>query len=253
MAASDIAPGSAPGARPAKARNRFFLIASALMTLIVFLGFLPSFYFRAQFRDTPLPVHLIVHGVIMTVWQLLFLAQTILVAAGRTDLHRRLGMAGAGLAIAVIASGIQASLAQRTAYAGMADAFPFPISDLIVSNLFGFAIFGGLVAAAIRFRRDRAAHPRLIFWACVVTMGPAVTPMRTLGSIIAPYFPATIPPEVSLVWIAWAALLCHDWFSARKFHPATIVGGMLILFIGPALLDWVLLIDAVTAWASPPA
>ena len=81
--------------RTGSKRSTFFLIASSLMTLIVFLGFLPSFYLRPYFRDNGLPLHLIVHGVVMTAWQLLFLTQTILVARRRTDLHRRLGVVSA--------------------------------------------------------------------------------------------------------------------------------------------------------------
>ncbi|RZI97730.1 MAG: hypothetical protein EOP39_27770 [Rubrivivax sp.] len=231
-------------------RSNFFLIAAALMTLIVFLGFLPSFYFRFQFRTTALPAYLIVHGLVMTAWQLLFLAQTILVARSRTDLHRRLGFVGAGLAALVVVVGMYATLNQPALYAAAGIELPFPIEDLVIGNIFGFFLFGGLVAAAIMLRRNSAWHRRLIYWACIVTMGPALTSSRSLGSIIGPYFPMTFPPEVALVWIAWIALLLHDWRSTRGFHPATIIGGMLILFVSPALLDWFLLIEPVKAWVA---
>ncbi|MEQ9506284.1 MAG: hypothetical protein RLO80_08420 [Hyphomonas sp.] len=248
MQTPDTVTAPSPVSSASRRRSVFFLAASVLMTLIVFLGFLPSFYFRPQFRSTSLPAHLIVHGIIMTLWQLLFLAQTTLVAANRTDLHRRLGLAGAGLAVAVVVVGVYATLLQPAVYAAKGIELPFPLEDLVVPNLFGFAIFAGLVAAAIYFRRDAASHKRLIFWAFVVTMGPAITPFRSLGEIIVPFFPATFPPEIALVWIAWIALLVHDWTTVRRFHPATISGGMVILFIGPALVDWVLLIDAVGEW-----
>jgi hypothetical protein len=237
-------------ARAVKARFSFFFVASAVMTLIVFLGFLPSFYLRPQFRPGPLPAHLIVHGLIMTSWQLLFLAQTSLVAVRRTDLHRKLGLVGAGLAVAVVVAGVFASLRLPAEYAAKGIELPFPVSNLAIGNLFGFALFAGFVAAAIWRRRDTGSHRRLIYWACVVTMGPAVTPFRTLGSIIAPYFPTTFPPEIALGWICWAALLLHDWHSARRFHPVTIIGGFLILFIMPALLDWTLTIEALSNWVN---
>lgn len=239
------------GGRPAggvKSRSRFFLIASIVMTLIVFLGFLPSFYFRFQFRTTPLPIYLIIHGLIMTAWQLLFLAQTILIARRQTALHRRLGFVGGGLAVAVVAVGIFATLNQPSLYASMGVQLPFPIEDLVIGNIFGFGLFAGLVAGAILLRRDAASHRRLIYWACIVTMGPALTPSRDFGSIIAPYFPMNFPPEIALGWIGWIALLLNDWRTTRGFHPATIIGGMLILFILPALLDWFLLIEPVKAW-----
>lgn len=248
MQATDVEAGRGSRTGAVKARSNFFLIASALMTLIVFLGFLPSFYFRFQFRTTPLPVYLIVHGLIMTAWQLLFLTQTILVARHRTDLHRRLGFVGAGLAALVVVVGIYATLNQPALYAANGIELPFPIEALVIGNVFGFCLFAGLVAAAVILRRDAGWHRRLIYWACIVTMGPALTSSRSLGSIIGPYFPTTFPPEVALVWIGWIALLVHDWRTTRGFHPATIIGGVLILFISPALLDWFLLIEPVTAW-----
>lgn len=231
-------------------RSAFFLVAAALMTLIVFLGFLPSFFLRPYFRETALPAYLIVHAVVMTAWQLLFLAQTVLVATRRTDLHRRLGLVGAGPAVAVIVVGVYATLAQPARLAEAGIVLPFPLEDLVVGNMFGFAFFAGLVATAIVRRRDTATHKRLMFWAGIVTMGPALTPARSLGEMIVPYFPMHFPPEIALGWVAWIALLTHDWLTTRGFHPATIIGGMILLFVSPALLDWTLLIDGVRAWVA---
>lgn len=218
------------------------------MTLVVFLGFLPSFFLRAQFRETPLPFYLLVHATIMTAWQILFLSQTVLVAVERPDLHRLMGMAGAALAGLVVVAGVYATLIQPALFKARGASPPFPMEILVVGNLFGFLIFAGLIAVAITLRRDTATHRRLIYWACVVTMGPALTPGRTLGATIQPFFPTTFPPELAVVWIAWIARLIHDWSTIRRFHPATIIGGMLILFLSPALVDYILMIDTVSTW-----
>ena len=232
-----------------KRHSRFFLGASVLMTLIVFAGFLPSFYLRFQFRTESLPAYLIVHGLIMTAWQILVLAQTVVIATGRPDIHRKLGIAGAGLAIAVVVVGLYATLMQPARLAENGIVLPFPLEDLVVGNIFGFAFFGGLVATAIARRRDAQSHKRLTYWAGIVTMGPALTPARSLGELIVGYFPAHFPPEIALVWVAWIALMIHDWRSTRRFHPVTIVGGVPLLFVMPALLDWTLLIDGIGVWA----
>jgi FtsH-binding integral membrane protein len=240
--------GDGQAVLPVRRRSTFFLVASLLMAGTVFLGFLPSFYFRFQFRTTPLPLHLIVHGLIMTAWMLLFVAQTTLVATRRSDLHRRLGVAGAVLAAVVVLVGVFVTLATPGYFAERGVVLPFPIEMLVVANIFGFALFGGFVATAIVLRRDTATHRRLMYWASIVTIGPALTPSRNLGEMILPYFPATFPPEVALGWIAWSALLVHDWRTMRTFHPASVIGGMLLLFISPAVVDYVLVIDAVREW-----
>lgn len=237
------------GTRPAAGkRSRFFLVASALMTLVVFLGFMPSFYLRPYFRTTALPFHLIAHGVIMTAWQLLFLTQTILVARRRSDLHRRLGGVGAVLAFMVVVSGVLTALLQPAGLATTNTTLPFPLELLVIGNLFGFALFAGFVTVAIKWRRDTQLHKRMIFWSCVVTMGPALTSVRSLGEILAPFFPASLPPEMALVWVAWVSLLLHDWLSARRFHPASVVGGFLILFVQFPVVDYVVAIPAVGDW-----
>ncbi|MDP3492910.1 MAG: hypothetical protein Q8R82_07335 [Hyphomonadaceae bacterium] len=246
--AGSVDGASAGTARPVKRRSAFFLVASVLMVLIVFLGFLPSFYLRFQFRTTPLPIHLLVHGVVMTAWMLLFLAQTVLVATRRSDLHRKLGVAGAVLAATVVVVGVHATLSMPGYYAAKGIVLPFPVEILVVGNLFGFMLFAGYVAAAILLRRDTPTHKRLMYWASIVTMGPALTPMRSLGEMILPYFPTTFPPEIALGWVAWSALLIHDWRVMRGFHPATVIGGILLLFISPAIVDWFLLIEPVLAW-----
>ena len=249
MRIGDVDAGDGGAVRAVKRRSRYFLIASALMSLVVFLGFLPSFYFRFQFRTEPLPAYLIIHAVIMTAWQLLFLAQSVLVAIRRISLHRQLGLASAGLAVAVVLVGVYATVSQPARLAQAGITLPFPVEILVIGNLFGFALFSGFVATAIVRRRDGPSHKRLMYWAMVVTMGPALTPARSLGEMILPFFPTTFPPEIALAWVAWIALLIHDWRATRSFHPATIIGGILILFVGPALVDWTMGIDAVSAWA----
>lgn len=57
---------------------------------------------------TPL-VH--VHAAVFAAWFAVLLAQTLLVASGRRDLHRRLGIAGAALVPAVFGIGLATSLA----------------------------------------------------------------------------------------------------------------------------------------------
>lgn len=73
----------------------FYLSMTVVFVLTVFAGFAPTYYLRPAFNSTPLPALLHLHGLIFTSWLVLFAIQTTLVAAHRTDIHRRLGVAGA--------------------------------------------------------------------------------------------------------------------------------------------------------------
>src|SRR5688572_27992461 len=77
----------------ALAERRFFTGISLVILATVLVGFARTFFLRPLFPDMPSPAEPIfyVHGVAFTAWIVLLLAQTSLVAAGRTELHRRIG------------------------------------------------------------------------------------------------------------------------------------------------------------------
>ena len=88
-----IAPSSA---RTTQSDRPVFVGSLILVLVIVFAGFAQTFYLKGWFGKPPLSNLLFVHGLVMSAWLTLFVAQTALVELGRTDLHRRLGVAGAG-------------------------------------------------------------------------------------------------------------------------------------------------------------
>src|SRR6516162_2932141 len=80
-------------------RDRHFFTGMALVAAFtVFIGFAPTYYLKNVTGAPPLPPLVHVHGLLFTAWIILLMAQTSLVAMKRTDLHRRLGIAGAVLA-----------------------------------------------------------------------------------------------------------------------------------------------------------
>jgi hypothetical protein len=72
----------------------FFSSMAVLILITVFLGFARTYYLAGVFNANPLPPLLHLHGAAFSSWILLLIVQTSLVAAGRVDLHRRLGLLG---------------------------------------------------------------------------------------------------------------------------------------------------------------
>ena len=85
--------------------RRFFTGLAVAVALTVFAGFAPTYYLKGLYGTPVLSPFLHFHGMLFTSWILLFVAQTTLVAAKRTDLHRRLGIVGALLAVAMLVVG----------------------------------------------------------------------------------------------------------------------------------------------------
>src|SRR4051794_12346124 len=88
------------------AERRFYSRMAIFMVALVFIGFAPSFYLRGYVnvpRPNPtLPPSVLAHGMLFTLWMLVLVAQTHLVAAGRRDLHMKLGKLSFLLALAIL-------------------------------------------------------------------------------------------------------------------------------------------------------
>ncbi len=228
-------------------RNRFFIWIAVAMLISIALGFGKSFYVRPVFTDKPLPVYLIVHGLVMTAWYLLFLAQATLVNVGRRDLHRKLGIAGVALAAGVVVTGVTVHLNfiprnQALGKIVSQEDLSFAIG-FVLEGIFSLIPFVVLIVLAVLLRRKVAVHKRLMFWAMVWTIGPAFTNTRPLGqvldSLVYPYLPF-FPSD--LLWLA--ALAAYDWKSLRRIHPATYVSFLALAIWFIVINGWI--VDSVT-------
>ena len=85
--------------------RRFYTWAAMAAIGIVFAGFSRTYFLKTSFGTPALSTLIHVHGFLMTLWFLFFLMQVRLVAMRRTDLHRRAGVFGAILAVAILIAG----------------------------------------------------------------------------------------------------------------------------------------------------
>jgi hypothetical protein len=175
---------------------------------------------------TPL-VHL--HGALFTGWVLLFIAQTALVASHRLAVHRRLGVAGAVLAAAIIL--VTTSLAVATTKRGGApegvDPLP-PLAGLALA-IFDMVNFATFVTAALVFRRNKETHKRLMLLASIsiTVAGVARLPGVFFLAPLAFYYLG-----YSLVVVA----VIYDLVSRRRVHKAYLWGGALLFASVPLRL-----------------
>jgi hypothetical protein len=185
------------------------------------------------------------HVLTFSSWIVLFFAQTILVASHRTDLHRRLGLAGAILAGLMIAVTIEISIeAVRQGRAVLTmpplQAFVFytvPHVDII--------LFTVLVTAALLFRGKPEIHKRLMLLTTIALLDAVADRLPVIwrfGRM------AHFLVQDGLV----LAGIIYDLKSRGRVNPAYIWGGLLILIcpLGAVLLyeymipaDWGKILD----------
>lgn len=71
-------------------RNLYTWVA-VIISIFALVGFAPTYYLSNLFGGRTLSVLVHLHGIVMTLWIVLFIVQVRLVAAHRVKLHRRLG------------------------------------------------------------------------------------------------------------------------------------------------------------------
>jgi hypothetical protein len=125
---------------------------SGLALCVVLAGFARTYYLKGLFGAPSLPLLLHVHGAVMTVWFMLFVAQAALIRARRVDLHRLVGVAGAAFAPVLVLFAI--ATARQFVVRSLDDPDLLPIAAAIAGyDAVVLAMFAILVGAALSWRR----------------------------------------------------------------------------------------------------
>ena len=210
-------------------RERMFYLAMTFAIVItVFAGFAPTYYLRPAFTSMPLIPLLHFHGLVFTSWIVLLVIQTTLVARKRTDIHRRLGIAGFILATLMVVVGVTTALIR--AKHGAAPLPDIPPAAFLVVPLGDMLVFAILIAAGFYFRRQPDAHKRLMLLSTIALLAAAVArlPLEIMK--------AGPPAFFGLTDLFILPIVVYDLITLRRIHRATLLGGLLIIASQPLRL-----------------
>jgi hypothetical protein len=216
------------------AYDRLFYGGMAItLALTVLTGFAPTYYLRflgdgptATLSGGPFTSLVHLHGALFTGWVLLFVVQTALVASHRVAVHRRLGVAGAVLAAAMVLVGTSTAIA--TAARGGAPPGVAPLAFLAIP-IFDMVLFATFVTTALVMRRDKEAHKRLMLLAYITIIVAAVA--RLPGVLL-------LGPLAffGLGYLFIVVAMIYDFLSRRRVHKAYLWGGGLLVASVPLRL-----------------
>jgi hypothetical protein len=233
--------------------RHFFPWMSVALAVAVLWGFAPSYFFRPFINPRGLSLLLHVHGFLNSCWMTLLIVQTMLVAKHRTDIHRRLGLAGVILAPAVVAVSfaVGAGAPMRSASWETLHGSVAKFAFLAMGHPGSPMIFGLLFTAAVWLRRQKEPHKRLMLLATLAIMDAPMTRLlqtfgwpltmtpsgtfRGQGNFWTPLFSALTPLGLEHLNVLpfFIALVVYDIVKLRRLHAATLLGGAVLFSFQP--------------------
>jgi len=220
------------------AERKFYSRMALFLVALVFLGFAPSFYLRDIVPSYPrpnpsLPLSVLVHGGLFTIWMVAFIVQTQLVSAGRRDIHMKLVKFSMLLAVALVPVMYLVSVWQveRANQPPFTDPLNWTIVPLAVIIPYAVMIWHGWT-----HRKNAQWHKRSMLSAAIlVVAGPSIgrlpiAPPTILGFTIV----------FLLGLLLFVPLFLWDRRSQGQVHPATKLGfAMLLVSISiPLFVFW---------------
>jgi len=179
------------------------------------------------------------HGFLAIAWLLLFLTQATLVATHRLSIHRRLGVAGAVLALMMVvvtyASVVDWARRGYDVSGDIARVFSAPpgiaartvptaeFAAGIFGVLAGPVIWAALIAAALWYRHRPDIHKRLMFVALASALD---VPLLHLVGVLVSWWPdlwaaAFAGSRVLVVAVLFASAI-NDKVSQGRVHPVSL-------------------------------
>lgn len=162
----------------------------------------------------------IVHGLFSLAWMLLLVLQAALIRSRNLRLHRKLGLAAAVVAAAVVLSTLYVFAEVWKGWAAL--------EPLFRANRLLLPGFGLLVWLGYRFRGRPDWHKRLMLLATFLMMEPVLS--RAFDPLLVPFMQdwpesridAAFWPFLLIVWSGlFASMFVHDWRTLGRVHPVT--------------------------------
>jgi hypothetical protein len=193
----------------------FYTSAAALLLVLMVLGF-QHFYLHGKAypgRELTPPIRnlLILHGIGMSAWMLLFLVQPLLIVTGNRRFHRMLGYMGAGLAACIVILGFRLGIEATLISPPELRIWGLSPKQFMAVPIVSILIFAGFVGIGVWQRRRPEVHRPMMLLASLAAMSAAVSRIDAISdlyrgtvweSLFGPFF-STLAIGALLLVIKW--------------------------------------------------
>jgi hypothetical protein len=202
-------------------RPRYYVAMAVFMSLVVLIGFWPTYFSQILegIPDRPLVVHL--HGLIFVGWMVLLAAQVLLAATGRVRVHRSLGTLGIAYGFLVLAMGLVISVAAPVLHLKAGDQKLDEAAGFLIIPLGDMVLFAAFFVPAVIYRNRPDIHKRFIILATTALLFAAVGRMNFMP----------IPVRV-LLWFSPVFIgMTYDKWTRGKVHRVYFIGVPLMAIV----------------------
>ena len=197
--------------RPVRPRY-FYTGAAVLLFVLMFVGF-QLFYLQGKaYPGRPLtpPIRTVVilHGISMTAWMILFLVQPLLIEAGNRRLHMTLGKIGAALAALVVVFGVGVALGSARVNPPEMLLWGLNPRQFMAVPLVSMVVFAVLVSLGIWYRMQPGIHRPMMLLSVLAVMPAALDRVDVIrnsyagtvwGTLFGPFFASLVIGVLLLV------------------------------------------------------
>lgn len=201
---------------------------TSILILLIFFGIQWGFYkpytsHFPNFVDSTAIIH--IHGALLMSWVLLLIAQPLLIASGKAQLHRKIGKVSYVLGPLII---LFLFLVGKGSYwRAMGKVPDQALYEFIVLDLRGWVSFAIFWALAMIYRKDSPSHMRYMIATGILGIGPGVG--RGLINNFGVEFGTalTITDGIALAIVGF--LLAYDIYKKKNYKPFLVVFTVLLV------------------------
>ena len=216
------------------AERYFYFIATALLLVLTVIGF-QFFYFHGQaYPGRPLtpPIKnlVITHGLAMSLWMLLALAQPFLVASGNRRLHMMVGRGAAVIAVGLVVLGFRLGVASASVAPPGQMFGPLTPKQFMAVPLLSVVLFAFFVALGVLCWKRPEIHRPAMFMASMTAVGAAIARIVFLNHLYAGTVWQKIFGDLFFSVVIAGLFLLAKCVVFRKFDP-WFAAGVLVLTV----------------------
>lgn len=169
-----------------KTNRAFYSLAAALNLLVTFVGFMPFYTSGRGQNDRVIAPEIFtlvaVHGLAITAWYVLSLAQALLIATGNRRLHMKLGWSAVGLGIVIITSGVMVAIRSVQSAPGLV-IFGMAYPDFLLVMFAEIAAFAAFLVTGLMTRKQPEIHRSMMLLASLSLLLGATARMPFLTEL----------------------------------------------------------------------